>query len=307
MVEERKTAPIIITKKRKKAHAAHHGGAWKVAYADFVTAMMAFFLVMWLVGQSDAVKQSVSGYFRDPVAFGEGAGVLEGGEAAVPVQPTAAEAEQQQALEQARREAEEAVRNQLAQAGQAIQKLLDESPELQSLRDQIEIEMTDEGLRIQMIEPGDGEAFFKSGSAELNPRTENILAVVASELKRLSNHIVVEGHTDDKQFASDSRYTNWELSADRANSARAELEMAGLPAGQIREIRGYAANKPKIRHDPSDPRNRRISILVLNDFGHTVQRRITVGDKSFVYKDGEGYREQFDNLTGRTHERGQGE
>jgi flagellar motor protein MotB len=138
MVEERKTAPIIITKKRKKAHAAHHGGAWKVAYADFVTAMMAFFLVMWLVGQSDAVKQSVSGYFRDPVAFGEGAGVLEGGEAAVPVQPTAAEAEQQQALEQARREAEEAVRNQLAQAGQAIQKLLDESPELQSLRDQIE-------------------------------------------------------------------------------------------------------------------------------------------------------------------------
>lgn len=302
MVEERKTAPIIIKKRKKAGHATHHGGAWKVAYADFVTAMMAFFLVMWLVNQSDAVKQGVSGYFRDPVAFGEGAGVLQGGEAAVPVETTAVEAATQKALEEAQREAEAAVRNQLAQAGEAIQKMLDASPELQSLRDQIEIEMTDEGLRIQMIEPGDGEAFFKSASAELNPRTENILAVIAEELRKLPNHIVVEGHTDNKQFASDSRYTNWELSADRANSARAALENSGLEPGQIREIRGHAANKPKVRHDPSDPRNRRISILVLNDFSHTVQHRITMGDRSFVYKDGEGYREQFDNLTGRTHE-----
>jgi chemotaxis protein MotB len=298
MVEERKAPAPIIVKARKKAHAGHHGGAWKVAYADFVTAMMAFFLVMWLVNQSEPIKESVGGYFRDPVAYGEGKGVLTG-QAALLESPKSGEPDSvAQALQELRKEAETAVRDKLAKAGEQIQRQLEKSPELAALSANMEIEMTDEGLRIQLIEPNSGEAFFQSGSALLGGHTTHVLAVIASQLKDLGNHIVIEGHTDSTSYGEGAHYTNWELSADRANSARAAMEEAGMPAGRIREIRGYAANRPRIPDDPSDPRNRRISILVLNDFEETVRQKITLDGQNYVYRDGEGYRNALDQMRG---------
>ena len=298
MVEERKDPPIIIVKKNKRGHGGHHGGAWKVAYADFVTAMMAFFLVMWLVNQSDPVKQAVGGYFRDPVMAGKGAGVLEGGAAPKigPDQSSAIDSVTAVALERIRQHAERSVRRQLAQAGVAIKQLIDESPELRELGSQLEIQMTEDGLRIQMVEPGEGEAFFPSGNANLTPKTERILGVIAGRLQKLPNHIVVEGHTDSLKYASGSRYTNWELSADRANTARAALESGGVEPGKVFEIRGYAANQPRFPDNPADPRNRRVSILVLNDFDRTAYEHISFEGRSFEYSDRYGYREQFDSM-----------
>jgi chemotaxis protein MotB len=298
MVEERKAQPPIIVKARKKAHTGHHGGAWKVAYADFVTAMMAFFLVMWLVNQSSKVKDAVGGYFRDPVAFGEGQGVLEGQAAILESMNPGSNDSLAQALQAMQQEAESAVRKSLAEAGQQIKRQLESAPELATLSANMEIEMTDEGLRIQLIEPNSGEAFFQSGSAMLGGQTTHVLSVIASQLKNLHNHVVIEGHTDSTSYGEGSRYTNWELSADRANSARAAMEEAGMPRGRIREIRGYAANRPRVIDDPSDPRNRRISILVLNDFEETVRQKITLDGQTFVYRDGEGYRNALDALRG---------
>lgn len=290
--------PVIIVKSRKKGHEGHHGGAWKVAYADFVTAMMAFFLVMWLVGQSAPVKEAVGGYFRDPVAFGKGEAVLSGAGEILKGGQAAARDSVQIALDELQKQAEAAVRQKLAQAGASIRKQLEASPELAELSGQMEIEMTDEGLRIQMIEPNTGEAFFQSGSAALGARTTHVLALIAQQLGALPNHIVIEGHTDSTSYGQASRYTNWELSADRANSARASMEQSGLPAGRIREVRGYAANRPRPGLEPADPRNRRISILVLNDFEETVRARITLDGKTYVYRDGEGYRNALEQLKG---------
>jgi len=290
--------PVIIVKARKKEHAGHHGGAWKVAYADFVTAMMAFFLVMWLVGQSAPVKESVGGYFRDPVAFGKGEGTLSGGGAILEAKPGTPADSVAVTLQQLQKEAEEAVRQQLADAGQKIRRQLQAAPELAELSGNMEIEMTDEGLRIQLIEPNTGEAFFQSGSAALGPRTSHVLSLIASQLSAMPNHIVIEGHTDSTSYTATSRYTNWELSADRANSARAAMEASGMTKGRIREIRGYSANRPRTGYDPADPRNRRISILVLNDFEETVRARITLDGRTYVYRDGEGYRSSLEQLKG---------
>ena len=195
-------------------------------------------------------------------------------------------------------QAEQAVRKRLEDAGQQIQKQLENAPELAALSSNMEIEMTDEGLRIQLIEPNSGEAFFQSGSALLGGNTTHVLSVIAAQVRSLGNHIVIEGHTDSTSYGQGSRYTNWELSADRANSARAAMESAGLPPGRIREIRGYAANRPRPGHDPSDPRNRRISILVLNDFEQEVRQKITLDGQTYVYRDGEGYRNALDQLRG---------
>lgn len=295
--DHKQPAPVII-KKKKKGHEGHHGGAWKVAYADFVTAMMAFFLVMWLVGQSAPVKEAVGGYFRDPVAFGKGEDILSGGGGVLEAQAVTSADSLAATLEELQKAAEDAVRKQLALAGQRIRQKLEAAPELAALSGNMEIEMTDEGLRIQLIEPNSGEAFFQSGSAALGPRTTHVLSLISAQLSSLENHIVIEGHTDSTSYGDHSRYTNWELSADRANSARAAMESAGLVKGRIREVRGYAANRPRTGFDPADPRNRRISILVLNDFEETVRQKITLDGRTYVYRDGEGYRSALEQLKG---------
>lgn len=250
--------PIIVVKKNIK-HAGHHGGAWKVAYADFVTAMMAFFLVMWLVSQTDDVKKAVEGYFQDPANFVKnyrisltkgGAGVLKGGSAGQPSsKPATPEIQEQQ---------------QMQELAARIRQIIDDTPGLDVLKKHVEIELTREGLRIQLIEGSNDISFFKAGSASLSLRGELILKTIAMELKRLPNQLVIEGHTDASDIARGESYTNWELSADRANAARRAMMDGGLQSGQVYQVRGYAANKLRIKDNPNDPRNRRITILVLN-------------------------------------------
>jgi chemotaxis protein MotB len=247
-----KGTPIIIVRK-KAAHAGHHGGAWKVAYADFVTAMMAFFLVMWLVNQSKAVKQAIGGYFRDPGVFESqgGKGILPGepsiNQTPPPPSPASAESERQR----------------LETVVSHIRERLNVVPEFKTLKNQIEFSVTPEGLRIDLVE-GEKSSFFDSGSAALRGEAERILGVIAKELGMLHDQVVIEGHTDSRQYASKTGYTNWELSADRANAARRVMEREGLAAGQVAGVRGLADRQLRNAGEPFDPRNRRVSIVVKN-------------------------------------------
>jgi chemotaxis protein MotB len=248
MRDHKAAEPVIIIKKKGHHRHGHHGGAWKVAYADFVTAMMAFFLVMWLVGQGQDVKANVASYFRDPGAFDGGKGVLPGVEGAAAVQPEPGSvAEATAALEKAAEE----LRDKLASL-----------PEFAALSDRVEVSVTDEGLRIELREaPDDG--FFASGSAAMKPQTVELLEVIASELGKMNNRVAVEGHTDSRPYSSGiTGYTNWELSADRANAARRVLVSSGLKTGQIEAVRGYADTRLRTSDEPLDPSNRRISIIV---------------------------------------------
>jgi len=254
--------PIII-KKKKGGHGGHHGGAWKVAFADFMTAMMAFFLVMWLVNQSDAVKEAVAGYFRDPGNFQkEGSmGVLKGSKGIIeqPNQTIQPAEPQQKIVITAPSEAE---RHELSLAGQKILEQLERHDVFKKLRKNVKVELTAEGLRIILNESENSPAFFEPGSAKLLQKSAIILITIARELGKLENKIVLEGHTD-AAYGGDGVYTNWELSADRANAARSLMEVSGLQPDQVREVRGYADRFPMITHDPTDHRNRRVTVLVL--------------------------------------------
>jgi chemotaxis protein MotB len=245
-------ADVIIIKKGGHGKHGHHGGAWKVAYADFVTAMMAFFLVMWIVGQSKEIKSSVAGYFRDPSAVqeaGAGRGVLPGAR-----QGTTGE----------RQEAAPTVESATAaleKAAQHLREALKALPEFDKIKDRIEIKVTPDGLLIELLE-GPKDGFFDSGSATLKPETIELLTVIGHELGQLGHPVVIDGHTDQRPYSSSNRYTNWELSADRANAARHVLQDAGIPEQQVEAVRGYADTRLRYPDKPFDPGNRRISILV---------------------------------------------
>jgi len=248
--------PIIVVRK-KAHHGGHHGGAWKVAYADFVTAMMAFFLVLWLVGQSKEVKASVGGYFRDPgvLELQGGRGILDGGTS---LEQTVSLSADEQADRQRLETAAEHIRGQLAQY-----------PAFQKLRDQVELSVTPEGLRIDLIERAES-SFFDSGSATLRGETEHILGVIAHELGMLANDVVIEGHTDSRAYAATDRYSNWELASDRANAARRVMQRQGLGAKQVSSVAGLADRQLRVPSNPLDPRNRRVSILVKQPLGRPV-------------------------------------
>jgi chemotaxis protein MotB len=251
-----KPQPVLVIKqKNRKPHGRHHAGAWKVAYADFVTAMMAFFLVMWLVAQNQSVKEAVAGYFRDPgiFAYEQSNARIAGGDRRLdPAAPPPAEEERARSLQNDK--------DALARAESRLREALRQLPEFGKLGKQIEIQLTPEGLRIELLEAGDS-TFFDTGSATPRPETHGILSVIAKELGLLSNDVVLEGHTDSRPYAADAAYGNWELSADRANAARRIVERAGLQAGKIRAVRGFAATRPRVA-DTLDPRNRRVSIVV---------------------------------------------
>lgn len=259
MSEDReKQQPIIIVKKNKR-HGGHHGGAWKVAYADFVTAMMAFFLVMWLVTQSNIVKQAIQSYFLDPINHGKnfkssaikgGVGVLKGG--AIGDGPGDEMTQQ------------EHMKKEMEALGSHLKEVLDGLPGLDILRNALEIELTREGLQIQLIEGSDDLTFFKSGRAILSSRAELILKTIAMELKSVPNMLVIEGHTDAVDHSFAEHYSNWELSTDRANAARRAMVEGGLDPRRFYNVRGYADKKLRIKENPYDPRNRRITVLVLN-------------------------------------------
>ena len=245
------TRPIIIIK-RKGGHAGHHGGAWKVAYADFVTAMMSLFIVLWLMGSSEKVKKAVAGYFNDPKGTAQLLGTTMSG--------TGDGAAQAQTNEKA-----------LEQLKEKLEKEIQEKKELGDVKKQIEMAITPEGLRIELIEGKNG-TFFQSGSAKLSESGQDLLALVASELKTIPNALLIEGHTDAKPYSTDTSYSNWELSADRANSARRLLQQNGVRSDQVTQIRGYADQFLRVKDNPLDPSNRRISILVKNVDSDTMRK-----------------------------------
>jgi chemotaxis protein MotB len=237
-----KTRPIIVIKK-KGGHAGHHGGAWKVAYADFVTAMMSLFIVLWLMGSSTKVKKAVAGYFNDPKGTGALLGTTMTGTGVT---------------------VEEASTDALQKLKDKLEEEIKARKELEKLSKQIEITITPEGLRIELIEGKDG-TFYEIGSARLSTSGQELLSLLASELKTLPNSLLIEGHTDSTPYSDDTGYSNWDLSADRANSARKLLQQDGVRTNQVTQVRGYADQMLRVKTNPTDPSNRRISILVKND------------------------------------------
>ncbi|HET6975110.1 MAG TPA: flagellar motor protein MotB [Pyrinomonadaceae bacterium] len=235
--------------KKVKGHGGHHGGAWKVAYADFVTAMMALFLVLWLVSQADTkLKQAIASYFRSPGVFDTQAGGVVSGPKKVSKEPTSMTSkDEEQTL--------------FGLATQLKQKF-STRPEFSKYKDQIHIEMTEQGLQIQILDKAE-RVSFSSGSSELTPGARSILAEVARGVCELPNPLLIGGHTDRHLFPPDSTYTNWELSADRANAARRELEKSCVKPEQIQRIVGYADTQLLVPDDPYNMANRRISITVM--------------------------------------------
>jgi chemotaxis protein MotB len=270
--------PIIIKRIRKVA-GGHHGGAWKIAYADFVTAMMAFFLLMWLLSSTDiGTRNGIADYFRTPLkvalqggtSSGDSSSITRGGgqdltrtDGQVRRGDTPAERRNIN-LQAARAEVARVEAARMAQLKQGIESALDGNPRLAAVRDQIRLDLTDEGLRIQIVDD-QNRPMFDTGSAHLKDYTREILRQIASVLNGVDNRIALSGHTDATPYSGGERgYSNWELSADRANASRRELLAAGLADAKVLRVVGLAASIPFGADGPLHPSNRRISIVVLN-------------------------------------------
>jgi chemotaxis protein MotB len=238
MAPSKAIRPIIVIKK-KVSGAGHHGGAWKVAYADFMTAMMSLFIVLWLLNTTPQIKKAVAGYFNDPLSGGKETGTkaLGVGESVSIDQKNVANLKEQ------------------------IEKAILRQADLTKLSKQVEITMTGEGLRIELIEDSGG-TFYQSGSPKLSDNGVKLLDMLAEQLKVLPNHLMIEGHTDAQPYSGNKGYSNWELSSDRANAARQLLQDAGLRQDQISQVRGYADQSLRIPSNPLDPSNRRVSLIV---------------------------------------------
>lgn len=231
--------PIIIVKKSGD-HDDAHGGAWKVAYADFVTAMMALFIVLWLLSASEKVQKAVGGYFQDPTGKGRQTGTTNSGAG----------------------ETLTINRQDLQKLKEKLEEVLKQIPALQHMQKQVKMTLTTEGLRIDLIETERG-LFFESGNPRPTDAGNELLQALATELAKIPNKIAIEGHTDSRPFGRPD-YSNWELSADRANAARRVLAESGLADGRISQVRGFADQRLLKKDDPTNPANRRISIIVRN-------------------------------------------
>ena len=231
------TPPIIIIKK-KGGHAGHHGGAWKVAYADFVTAMMALFIVLWLLSSSDDVKKAVAGYFRDPKGHGKQMGSAMAGSG----------------------ESLKLTKNSMSALKDKLEQAMKQSPQFEKLKDYVQMTVTGEGLRIELLESEKG-MFFETGKPLPTDTGRALLEQLAQELGKMKNHVLIEGHTDSKQYVG-AEYSNWELSVDRANAARKIMQESGLRPDQVTQVRGFADQQLRIPDKPDDPSNRRVSIIV---------------------------------------------
>jgi chemotaxis protein MotB len=246
---------IVIVKKKVAGGHGHHGGSWKVAYADFVTAMMAFFMVMWILGMDDQTKSAIEGYFSNPVGYrkgyGAGSSPIAVGSTITNIQRTplrlVVRANEQKTFE--------AMRERIAAK-------LAANDSLAKFNAEVEVIVTREGLRIELIESGAGDVYFPIGSARMKAATALVLQLIGSELSTISHPIVLEGHTDAARYGPEATYTNWELSADRANAARRVLEASGVGQGRLVEVRGYADKRLRVPDDPTAPANRRISLLL---------------------------------------------
>ena len=232
--------PIIIVRKVAAHHDDEHGGAWKVAYADFVTAMMALFIVLWLLSASEKVQKAVGGYFLDPTGKGRQTGTTNAG------------AGETLTLQ----------RENLKDLKEKLEEVLKQIPAFQAMKNQIRIMLTAEGLRVDLIETEHG-LFFETGDPKPTPAGVELLKVLAGELVKLPNKIAIEGHTESRPYGR-MDYSNWELSTDRANAARRVLAGLGLDEGRISQVRGFADQRLMKKDDPTSPSNRRISIIVRN-------------------------------------------
>jgi len=276
--DAKKLQPIIIKKVKKGGH-GHHGGAWKIAYADFVTAMMAFFLLMWLLGSTtEGDKKGIADYFGSPLkvalAGGSGSGdsssVVKGGgqdlsRASGQVKQGDIEAKQRtinlRALKAEQRRAEQA---RLQALKEKVEDVLAASPKLAAMKSQIRLDMTLDGLRIQIVDE-QNRPMFDSGSAVVKPNMRELLRELGSVLGEVPNRLTLEGHTDAQPFSAGERgYSNWELSSDRANASRRELLAGGLPEDRVLRVLGLASSSLFEKDDPDSPTNRRISIIVMN-------------------------------------------
>ncbi|HTW65907.1 MAG TPA: flagellar motor protein MotB [Bryobacteraceae bacterium] len=240
MSAKKNAHPIIIVHKKIAHHDDEHGGAWKVAYADFVTAMMALFIVLWLLSASEKVQKAVGGYFQDPTGQGRQTGTTTSGIA------------ETLSLNQ----------NQLSQIKEKMQEAMRQIPSFKDIQNQVKMTITAEGLRIDLLETKRG-MFFENGDPKPTEAGDQLLKVLATELMKLPNKIVIEGHTDATPFGRPD-YSNWELSADRANAARRVLMASGLADDRISQVRGFADQRLLLKNDPTNPSNRRISIIVRN-------------------------------------------
>ncbi|MGA2807137.1 MAG: flagellar motor protein MotB [Terracidiphilus sp.] len=229
--------PIIV--KRKISHSGHHGGAWKVAYADFVTALMALFIVLWLLNTSKPVQDAVGGYFRDPNGTAQKKGTRLGG---------AGDAG--------------AVRQEdMSKLKEDLMKSVAKMANFDKLKKLIEITITPEGLKIELMEDPHG-TFFENGSAEPTETMKSVLKLLAPEIGKLPNPVSIEGHTDSKPFSDSKVYGNWELSTDRANAARRLVESGGIRAEQIVQVRGCADRNLRNPKQPEDASNRRVTVFI---------------------------------------------
>lgn len=266
----------IIVKRVKKTAGGHHGGAWKIAFADFATAMMAFFLVMWLMtSATPEQKKAISGYFQAPIGFTESASpyVIDLGGTPTPapertLNPDISETPESQpdesgvSTDQIETLAEKMEQERLELLLQELQNKVEENPELQRFKDQILFEITQDGLRIQIMD-AENRPMFALGSASLQPYFEDILLAMADTIRAVPNKISISGHTDAKPFVGRGDFGNWELSSDRANAARRTLVAGGYPDEQVAQVVGYASSALFDREDPFNPVNRRIDIVVL--------------------------------------------
>ena len=250
----KESRPIVIRRVKKGGHGGHHGGSWKVAYADFVTAMMAFFMVMWIIGMDQHTREAIEGYFSNPVGYKKGysagkspisSGNSPGAVKTAPVRLV-------------NRFDEEKI---FERVGAKIHTRLVQEKGLGSVSAQVEVVVTSSGLRIELIEGGAGDTFFPTGSADVKPATRATLRIIAGELSTLSNPVIVEGHTDSAPY-SGVGYSNWELSTERANAARRVMQESGLQPERVVEIRGLADRHLRVPDHPLAPANRRISILL---------------------------------------------
>lgn len=242
------TPPPIVIFKKKPGHGGHHGGAWKVAYADFVTAMMALFIVLWLMNSSEQVRKAISAYFRDPSGTGKFVGSASAGTG----------------------ETVSIGKDNMANLKDKLEQAVKKSPEFEKLKDYIQMSVTGEGLRVELIESERG-MFFESGSPLPSETGKELIVRLTEQLRQLPNDLLIEGHTDAKPFTGRADYSNWELSTDRANAARRLMEANGIRPHQIVQVRGFADQNLRDKDHPEDASNRRISVIVRYQQGVAVE------------------------------------
>src|ERR1017187_3943575 len=232
--------PIIIIRKKKGHGGGHHGGAWKVAYADFVTAMLALFIVLWLLSSSEQIQKAVGGYFTDPKGKGKevGNGLKGSGSESLSIH-----------------------KDDMNKLKQKLEQAIKDSSSLQKIKEHVIFTVTGEGLRVELLE-GEASTFFESANSHPTEFGTDLLKKLAEEIGKLPNRVTMEGHTDSRPYTMRDDYSNWELSADRANAARRWMQAKGMRTDQVSQVRGYADQSPRDPLHPDLATNRRVTLVI---------------------------------------------